>query len=372
MRKRLLLSIGTIMILGILGILVFVLMTNDEVDDRRLVDDSETENSGHVDDSEVRNSRHSSCPDVTYEEDQIIIINRYVNYAAGYQDEGFFIDVNGRVYFYCFSQLVYQEVPDTDEDFLIKLKDIQQYAEPLMTIDDSVMSEAINLCFQIDAAETYEKELTAYDAGDRILYVCNDADMIPCRQIGDYEGALDSVSARNFIEYFDNTLMQEISSYCGQMTEEEYAAGKVYYYTENALYFVNEHCGYLSNIEYNGMYVVTNEEERAALERILGSDFGIAEWQNQIALDCIFFVEAVNVSTGGYNLKRKGIMSQGRKFVFIPSEDSKVPNDGEMVTEAFDGFVFVAAFPKVVADTIGTTGSECFTDFCGNEWIHPN
>ena len=361
MRKKLLLTIGAIMILGILGILIFVLMSRDEVD-----------NSRYVDNSEVENSRYSDCSDVTYEEDQIIIISRDVNYAEGYQDEGIFIDVKGRVYFYCFSQLIYQEIPDTDEDFLMKLKDIQQYAEPIMTIDDSVMSEAIDLCFQIDAAETYEKELTAFDAGSRILYVCNDADMIPCRQSGDYEGALDSVSARKFIEYFDNALLQEISSYCGQMTEEEYAAGKVYYYTENALYFVNEHCGFLSNIDNTGMYVVSNEEERAALESILGSDFGIAEWQNQKALDCIFFVEAVNVNTGGYNLRRKGILCQGGKFVFIPSEDSKVPNDGEMVSEAFDGFVFVAAFPKVVADMIGTTGSECFTDFSGNEWIHPN
>ena len=62
------------------------------------------------------------------------------------------------------------------------------------------------------------------------------------------------------------------------------------------------------NVEDAGRYVVTNEEERTALEGILGSDFGIAEWQNGKAIDCIFFIEVVNVSSSGYDIKREGIL----------------------------------------------------------------
>ncbi len=347
MRKKLMFSIGAILIMGIL---ILVLVGRDDVENEINVDTSHVE----------------------YDENQILIINRTVNGAEGYQDEGIFIDVKGRVYFYCFSQLIYQETPDTDAEFMEKLKDIQNYAEPIMTLEDSVISEAINLCFNIDATETYETEFSANDAGSKILYVCRGENKIPCRESGNFEGALASASAKKFMKYFDNTLLSEITAFCEQMTEEEYAGGKVYYYTENALYFENIHCGFLENVETTGMYVVTNEEELTALESVLGSDLGIDEWQNGKAVDCIFFIEVVNVSFGGYDLKREGILCQGGEFEFVPSEDSEVPKDGETVSEAFDGFVFVAAFPKEVAELFVEPVSGCYFDFEGNEWIRPN
>lgn len=346
-RKKFKFSIGTVLIIGIM---VLALMSRDNEENKINADTSHIE----------------------YDENQILIINRTVNGAEGHQDEGIFIDVKGRVYSYNFSQTIYQEISDTDAELIAKLKDIQTYAEPVMTVEDSVISQAINLCFNIDSAETYETELTAYDAGSRILYVYDGNNMISCRQSGDYEGALTSVSAQKFIEYFDETLMPEISSYCEQMTEEEYADRKVYYYTGNALYLQNIHCGFRENAKDSGMYVVTNEEERTALEGILGSDFGIAEWQNGKAIDCIFFIEVVNVSCGGYELKSEGILCQGGEFEFVPSKDSKVPGDGEMVSEALDGFVFVAAFPKEVAELFVEPVNGHYLDFRGNEWIRPN
>lgn len=120
------------------------------------------------------------------------------------------------------------------------------------------------------------------------------------------------------------------------------------------------------------MYVVTNEDELAALNRLLENDFGISEWQNKNAVDCIFFVETVNVNSGGYDLKRKGVLCQGGKFEFILSEDSKVPEAGAMVTEAFDGFAFVGAFPREVAELFVKQESGCYYDFDGNEWKHPD
>lgn len=350
MRKKFLFSIRAVLIIGIL---VLVLMSHDDVE----------------------NAINADTSHIEYDENQILIINRTVNGAAGHQDEGIFIDVKGRVYSYSFSQTIHQETSDTDAEFIEKLKDIQTYAEPVMTVEDSVISQAINLCFNIDSAETYETELTAYDAGSRILYVYNGNNMISCRKSGDYEGALTSVSAKKFFEYFDETLLPEISSYCEQMTEEEYVGRRVYYYTENALYLQNIHCGFQENVEDAGRYVVTNEEERTALEGILGSDFGIAEWQNGKAIDCIFFIEVVNVSSSGYSgydIKREGILCQSGEFEFVPSKDSKVPSDGEMVSEVLDGFVFVAAFPKEVAELFVEPVNGRYFDFRGNEWIRPN
>lgn len=43
-----------------------------------------------------------------------------------------------------------------------------------------------------------------------------------------------------------------------------------------------------------------------------------------------------------------------------------------MVTEALDGFVFVAAFPKEVAELFVEPDSGRYLDFKGNVWKHPN
>lgn len=220
MRKKIIFSIGAMLVVSIL---IFALVRgNDSEKDIN-------EDASHVE----------------YDENQILIINRTVNFAEGYQDEGIFIDVKGRVYFYCFSQLIYNlNELGTDVQFLEKLKDIQKYADPVMTIEESVISEAVNLCFEIDTTEAYETKLAAYDAGSRKLYICNGNNMISCRESGDYVGALDSASAIKFMEYFDNTLLPAITSFCEHMTEEEYAGVKAYYYTEDALYFENIHCGF--------------------------------------------------------------------------------------------------------------------------------
>lgn len=308
---------------------------------------------------------------VEYEENQILIINRKVNYAEGYEDEGLFIDAKGRVYFYCFSQWLYPYPLGTNKEFMQKLKEIQEYSEPILTLEESVISKAMNLCSDIDATETYEKELAAFDYGSRVLYVCNGDDMISCREEGDFDGALNSSAAQKFMKYFDNELLPIIESFCAQMTEDDYTSAKAYYYNENALYFQNIHCGYMEN---EGKYVVTNEEELVVLEKILGSDLGIGEWKSargELGNDFIFFVENVNVSSGGYDLRCAGIMCQGGEFTLVPSKDSKVPGPEEIVTEALDGFAFVATVPAEVADLFVDRETGCYFDSDGGEWKRP-
>lgn len=334
-----------------LGLLCFVLVYNNNVGRDFDIDSSQAE----------------------YEEDQILIVNRYVNYAEGYEDEGIFIDAKGRVYSYYFSQFIYPSELGSEGDFLEALKVVQKHSEPVLTLDEKLVAEMIRLCLDVNPAETYEKKGRAFDYGSRILYVGNEAagnadKMISCREWGDFEGALDSASAKKFMKYFDDTLLPVITVYCEQMTEEEYTKTKAYYYAENALYFQNIHSGYF---EEEGRYVVTNEEELAALESLLGSDFGIREWDSNHAVDCVYFVEHVNVSCGGYDLKRAGILCQGGAFEFVPSEASKVPEPGEMCTEALDGFVFVGAVPAEVAGLFVNREDGCYVDSLGNEWKRP-
>lgn len=307
----------------------------------------------------------------TYEENQILIISGMENYAEGYQAEGLFIDVNGRVWLYCFTQLIYPSPLGTDEEFMQKLKDIQAYSEPVLTLEENMMAKAMKLCSDINETENYEKELVAFDGGSEILYAYNGDSLIPCREGGTFEGALDSSAAQKFMKFFDDALLPSIASFCGQMSHEEYAESKTYYYNENALYFQNIHCGFMEN---EGKYVVTNEEELIALEGLLGTDLGIGEWKSARGIfgnDFIFFVENVNVSSGGYDLRRTGIMCQGGAFTFVPSKDSKVPEPGDVVTEALDGFVFVATVPAEVADLFVDRESGCYYDFDGSEWKRP-
>ena len=57
--------------------------------------------------------------------DEIILIERYINHAWGYANEGVFIDSNGGVYSFDFSE-IHGANGETDEQFLDKLQMIRK------------------------------------------------------------------------------------------------------------------------------------------------------------------------------------------------------------------------------------------------------
>lgn len=349
MRKRICFLVG---IFFIIGLTVLGLVYRDNKEDELTVNDTyvEKESSKHVE----------------YEEDQILIIKRYENYAEGYDDEGFFIDVKGRVYLYDSSQIVMPHYQNYDAELMQRFKYIQEYAEPVLTLEESMMTEAMNLCSRIDSDETYETEFVAFDAGRVVLCAYNGKDMVDCREGGCDVGTLKSSAAKKFMKYFDDTLLPLITSACQKMSEEEYANAVTYYYNANATYLKKYHCAFS---EHAGKYVVTNEEELAALKKLFGSEFGrIDRWTGGHFGGEIFFIDYRNVSSEGDDIQKVGIMCRGGAFDFIPKEDNIVPKQEKTASETLKGLAYVAAVPSYL---FVRQEKESYFDFDGNEWIRP-
>lgn len=307
---------------------------------------------------------------VVSDEAEILIISQYINFAEGYQDEGVFIDSNGGVYFYSFSQPTYNLNKIAEEDYISKFKVIQKYTEPVCVLNEKTISRAKELCSKIEKSDSYETECTgSCDIGSYKLYVQKEGELISCRESGDWEGALKSASAKKLMNFYDESILPQVDVHFELMPEDDLEKRWVYYYTDNALYLDNMHCGYNGT---EGMYVITNEEERKSLEAVYGDDFGIGALREQYGEEYIFFVECVDVSSGGYDLKQQGFMCKNGTFGFIESEDSKTPGPDEMVTEAMDGFAFVAAFPEYIANQFADAETGSYLTFGGGKWIHPN
>ena len=351
MRKRICFLVG---IFFIIGLIVLGLVYRDNKEDELTVNDTYVgkESSKHVE----------------YEEDQILIIKRYENYANGYDDDGFFIDVKGRVYLYDSSHILMPHYQNYDAELMQRLKYIQEYAEPVLTLEESMMTEAMNLCSRIDSDETYETEFEAFDAGRVVLCAYNGKDMVDCREGGCDVGALKSSAAKKFMKYFDDTLLPLITSACQKMSEEEYANAVTYYYNANATYLKKYYCAFS---EHAGKYVVTNKEELAALKKLFGSEFGrIDRWAevHSGGYGYIFFVDYRNVSFEGDDIQKVGIMCRGGAFDFIPKEDSGVSQQEEVVSDASNGIAYVAVVPAYL---FMRQEKEGYFDFEGNEWIRP-
>lgn len=156
------------------------------------------------------------------DEAEILIISQYINFAEGYQDEGMFIDSNGGVYFYSFSQPTYNLNDFAEEDYMAKLKVIQKYTEPACVLNEKTISRAKKLCSKIDKSESYETECTgSCDIGSYILYVQKEGELISCRESGDWEGTLKSASAKKLMNFYDESILPQVDVHFELMSEED-------------------------------------------------------------------------------------------------------------------------------------------------------
>ncbi len=283
-------------------------------------------------------------------EPQIVWVNENVNYAWGYQHEGTFMDSEGNVYAFSFSVPNFYPDMNASEDTIVdKLQAICPYVTPLFTLDEDVVKKIYNLGQNIDVTETYETENMSFDRGEKILsfYNSKEGKRVKCREVGDNTGELDSKAAKKFMEYFDETVMTKIQTACTAMDEQVYEAAVIHYY-DASLFLKNIHSGYMTD---NGFmtFVVENDEDIKDLEKQTGSDFGISKWKEEHAGDYVFFLAYDAVSSTGYDIKKKGLLYQNNKVMFVPDiENSVSPGPGDIVGEAMDGFIFIGAIPVEV------------------------
>ena len=319
-------------------------------------------------------------------ENEIILINRYVNYAWGYDNSGIFIDSSGGVYSFDFSQEICSYNRDeTEGDYLEKLQTISKYADPFVTLDEDTLCELYSYISGINKAAEFSEEFTACDAGEHQLKVYDTTAQkwVLCREEGDYTGELKDASAQKLLSFYDETVQPIIQSgvkkgeiinpetgrreveYC-----EKYIENKTYYYTDKDVHIENIHCGYT---KYTGKYVITNAEQLARFTEQTGIDFSDDDWSGSFPSDYfVYFVEIVDVSNLGYDFKMSGIMCKGGEFWFISSPDSKTPEPGMLYADAMDGFCFVAEFPKWTAMQFKDEENGCYNSIWGHDkWIEP-
>ena len=124
------------------------------------------------------------------EECKIVIIERYINYAWGYCDEGIFIDMEGNIYKFNLSGEeagMYNVEPPYGDELLEILYDIQKNNNPIGKVDTMYIHFANWAADKVDKSAEIAEKFTACDAGQETLYAVNgEGDIIEISSYGDY------------------------------------------------------------------------------------------------------------------------------------------------------------------------------------------
>lgn len=147
-----------------------------------------------------------SIPTEELSPDTIVVISRYSNWAWGYQDNGRFVTLDGRMYEFNFG---YTDDPDEQkeppEDFMKALEDIRDTAEPVGQADSGVIARCLDYASKIDPESEYAKEETACDAGQHSVYSVWEGEMTELYTYGDNTGGLCDPSADAILDLLDES-----------------------------------------------------------------------------------------------------------------------------------------------------------------------
>lgn len=313
--------------------------------------------------------------------DEIILIERYINYAWGYANEGVFIDSNGGVYSFDFSEINGAN-GETDEQFLDKLQMIRKYAEPFATLDKEMLSELYWYSNNINIKAEMPEKHTVCDAGETQIFICapDTHELVLCRQKGDFTGTLKDTNAKKLLSLYDKTIQRTIKkgmvesetinpkNYSREINyTDKYLDNVTYYYTSNDVHIENINCGYT---KCSGKYVITNAEQLERFTRKTGISLEAYDWSSTFPSDrFVYFVEIKDVGVMDLDLKKSGIICKGGVFELIDAPNSS-PLDKAYPT-AMDGFCFVAEFPKSIAMQYRDLENGTYRGLDGSVWIEP-
>lgn len=134
------------------------------------------------------------------EKDMIVLINRQINFSAGYYERGSFIDTYGDVYSYEFTG----EAPETDEAFLERLYcDAYYETKPVYSTDPKMIMLCYEKFYDISSnAQMYEEASGSADMGQDSLYVSDGLSLINIASFGDWNRTLEDDTAKEIIEIY--------------------------------------------------------------------------------------------------------------------------------------------------------------------------
>ena len=276
-----------------------------------------------------------------FSETDIILIRDYINYAEGYERYGYFIDGAGNIYNYNFADGYYPDNSMNREPVYSMTEELQlirQYAFPTGSCDISTVQNIYKEGMLIDPDAKMNTGMTACDAGESSLYFHNPEtdELILVSGDGDTELIPTDKHAETIAKLEEMTGASKNSN------------DPIMLFTTDYYNFASSNCGYMDNLEDN--YVLLNQREVSAFKELTGID--INSFFPDIPTDSdestsygryIYFVSIENVSSTGHNIVYDAMLKQGDNYVFLPGKDYKAPASDEMVGEAMDGFINVAA-----------------------------
>lgn len=154
---------------------------------------------------------HKNVNELELPADEILLVNRYINYDGVCIDYGIFVDSNGGVYSFDLSQYGSGE---TVEEFLEELQAIRDSKEPTVMLDSDILKELYWDISQVNANARFERKHIAYDAGSEQLMICDveTQEFFACRETGCYLGELRDTYARKVVSLYDNTILKAIGN----------------------------------------------------------------------------------------------------------------------------------------------------------------
>lgn len=263
---------------------------------------------------------------------EIFLLDRYKNYAWGYQDQGIFIDTSGAVYAYDFGRTSNHII--SDEQLLLKFDIVRDNTEPIMTINSDTIIELYSLGTQIDSESEFEFDPKggATDASSHTVSFCNPdtGSITVCTVDGDSRGALRDSFAQKFAKFYNKQIKR---------CTPEYTAPLVY--TDYDIPLNTVEC----NTEMSGMYFLSSDEQLRILARQCGVsiDDMLDDYKDYEQERYVYFVE-LNAAPANAVLRT---------------------DDGYKLSHTEGaGFCNVAAFPRSSGDFI----SDSIPCADGGEW----
>lgn len=143
---------------------------------------------------------------IEYPEDTIVFLERYQNWAEGYQDNGQFIDINGNIYEFDLAQETDDPwaEPISNENLIERMRQIMSDEEPIGQADPDEVYKCRLLAKDIDPEREYEQESYACDAGQDTLYILNDDnEIIKLYSWGDYIEECNDRTAKKIVKKYN-------------------------------------------------------------------------------------------------------------------------------------------------------------------------
>lgn len=137
----------------------------------------------------------------------IIIVDRYTNWAWGFQCSGSFIDEYGNIYEFDFSNHDFDADREEygyssfDEAFFEALYyEVYYKNAPYATAEDDDIEKLLELIPEVDRDAKWEEEFTAFDAGQSSTYIVDGYDMLRIYTEGDCTGELKDYTAQEIMD----------------------------------------------------------------------------------------------------------------------------------------------------------------------------